>query len=52
MGGDTRIAHGRALRRGIEARLNGDHAAIVVLQYEQLAARSEKAAVMRKHFRS
>jgi hypothetical protein len=32
--------------------LNGDHAAIVVLQYEQLAAQSEKAAVMRKHFRS
>jgi hypothetical protein len=31
---------------------NGGHAAIVVLQYEHLVARPEKAAVLRKHFRS
>jgi hypothetical protein len=30
---------------------NGDHAAIMVLQYEQLATRPEKAAVLQKHFR-
>jgi hypothetical protein len=31
---------------------NGDRAAIVVLQYEQLVVEPEKAAVLQKHFRS
>jgi hypothetical protein len=38
---DAELSHAR----------NGDHAAIVVLQYEHLAARPEMAAVLRRHFR-